>query len=188
MAMGVRRPGYQLLSLVPPTTYQTGPTLAHQMCLLPDQLGIYLSVYIPLVLITLAALLVSNLRRASAPPPPTSSLADEDEDGGANYDLPPPSAWRNKEFLPRPGGRAGKGKWTWTVAIGGRPRSLSLSLSPAALRRAAVAFLWTGSGHAARREDVANRRAGALRGFLRDFRDAAWAPLALFVGIAWWVW
>ncbi|GAA5894061.1 hypothetical protein JCM5296_001001 [Sporobolomyces johnsonii] len=66
MAMGVRRPGYHLLSLyapIPPplssdsldpssdpSTAVPSPTYTATTCLLPDQLGIYLHVYLPLLL------------------------------------------------------------------------------------------------------------------------------------------
>ena len=186
MAMGVRKPGYQLLSLISPEMPQVGPTFNHKACLLPDQLGIYLSVYIPLVLLTLVALLVSNYRRVSAPVPPQPSISIFNADGvdGAddananeNYDLPPPSAWRTKEF-PKP---AWTRDWSFSFALGGRLRRVTLS--PSVLTNVLVAFLWTGGA-----SEPASKRTGVLKGFLKDFWEAAWAPLALFVGIAWWVW
>jgi hypothetical protein len=48
MAMGIRQPGFQLLSLS-----SEARTNAHQSCLLPDQLRIYCWVYAPLVLATI---------------------------------------------------------------------------------------------------------------------------------------
>ncbi|KAI0051173.1 Metallo-dependent phosphatase [Auriscalpium vulgare] len=48
MAMGVRRPGFHLLSLAP-----AAPP-AHRPCALPDQLAVYLRVYLPLFVLTLA--------------------------------------------------------------------------------------------------------------------------------------
>ena len=67
MAMGVRRPGFQLLSLVPAATtpqgVSIGSTLADAPCLLPDQLQIYLYAYVPLIVLTLLALFVANARR-----------------------------------------------------------------------------------------------------------------------------
>ena len=56
MVMGIRHPGYQLLSLVPPSPDRGTPSFAHQPCLLPDQLGIYLNAYIPLLALTLITL------------------------------------------------------------------------------------------------------------------------------------
>ncbi|KZT19065.1 Metallo-dependent phosphatase, partial [Neolentinus lepideus HHB14362 ss-1] len=66
MAMGIRRPGFQLLSLAAPqrnvyASVLSGQTVADRPCLLPDQLGIYLSVYVPLLLLSVAILLVANI-------------------------------------------------------------------------------------------------------------------------------
>jgi len=64
MVMNVRRPGFQLLSLYP-TTQRTEDTPSYLdiPCLLPDQLRIYLNIYLPLLVISLVAVLVSNLKR-----------------------------------------------------------------------------------------------------------------------------
>lgn len=59
---GVRRPGFQLLSLVPPKSDL--PSLANVPCFLPDQLGVYTHVYLPLALLTLAYLIITNIRAA----------------------------------------------------------------------------------------------------------------------------
>ncbi|TFK94574.1 Metallo-dependent phosphatase [Polyporus arcularius HHB13444] len=169
MAMGVRRPGYQLLSLIPPHTAYDGQSLAHRPCLLPDQLHIYLSVYIPLFVLSLIVLLTSNVRRV------VLRRATSNADGEVEHDLPPPSAWRNKEF-PR------YGSWSWTCSLAGSRRRIVLPR--VSVVRPAVAFLWSG----AEREDDERKRAGVAKGTGRDFWEAAWAPLVLFVGIAWWVW
>ena len=66
MAMGVRKPGFQLLSLGPVTTSapnssSLGPsTLADRPCLLPDQIRLYSHGYASLFLFTLVTLLISN--------------------------------------------------------------------------------------------------------------------------------
>lgn len=187
MAMGIRRPGYQLLSLIPPVGSQFDQHqdqdryVAHRQCLLPDQLGIYLSIYIPLSVLTLIALFASNIRRMVQQRVSAFSRFGEfiplgsGQDDGTDYDLPPPSAWRSKEF-PRQG-------WslTLTFPLGGNRRRVTLSGS--SLRRALVAFFWSGGGQEAEKQC----KAGVLRGFVRDFREAAWAPLLLFVLIALWV-
>ncbi len=49
IAMGIRQPGFQLLSLS-----SESRTHAHQQCLLPDQVRVYSWVYAPLVLATIA--------------------------------------------------------------------------------------------------------------------------------------
>ncbi|KIK67268.1 hypothetical protein GYMLUDRAFT_238583 [Collybiopsis luxurians FD-317 M1] len=57
IAMGITRPGYHMLSIVPPG----GPQFTHSdaPCLMPNQLGIYLHIYIPLAVISLAVVLIS---------------------------------------------------------------------------------------------------------------------------------
>ncbi|TRM70029.1 Metallo-dependent phosphatase-like protein [Schizophyllum amplum] len=59
MAMGIRQPGYQLLSLAAPSA-PSATSHATTHCLLPDQLRIYLAIYIPLLLISLAAVVLIN--------------------------------------------------------------------------------------------------------------------------------
>lgn len=187
MAMGIRRPGYQLLSLVPPTpnSKQAAPTFAHRPCLLPDQLGIYLSVYIPLFCLTVLALLVANVRRVvTARTQQAATRSDEyislgergDADEDIDFDLPPPSAWRSKGF-PRQGW-----SWSFTLSVGGHRRRITLSKT--ALCDFLITFLWRGDA----REDDRYRQPGVVRGLATNLRDAAWAPLGLFVLIAWWVW
>ncbi|KII92954.1 hypothetical protein PLICRDRAFT_103385 [Plicaturopsis crispa FD-325 SS-3] len=68
MAMGIRKPGVQLLSLVDPSTARARlPTHSDAPCFLPDQLGIYLTIYLPLVLFSLLVLLLFNLYAVSGP-------------------------------------------------------------------------------------------------------------------------
>lgn len=183
--MGVRHPGYQLLSLVPPSPSRDTRTIAHQLCLLPDQLGIYLNVYIPLVSLTLIVLLAANARRVlvhyssptrpfgeSASIPLASPTADD-----VDVDLPPPSAWRAKAFRHKtPYSR------TCTFVLYGQVRRITLSIP--ALTGPVVRFLWSGGAP----EGEARGRSGIGKGLVKDFVEAAWAPLALFVVIAWWVW
>ena len=192
--MGVRHPGYQLLSLVPPVPGGTTPSFAHQPCLLPDQLGIYLNAYIPLLSLTLLILLAANVRRvllrhssSSSSGRSSDSLSiplgsSTEDDDGVDYDLPPPSAWRSKEFARRT-------SWSrsCTFVLGGKVRRVTLSLP--GLIRVVVRFLWSGGrGSGSRDTDNVRNRDGVVKGFAMDFLEAAWAPLALFVAIAWWVW
>ncbi|GAA6041730.1 hypothetical protein JCM8097_008302 [Rhodosporidiobolus ruineniae] len=78
MAMGVRSPGYSLLSLYPGLPSSTSPsspivdpdapvsyTYTQTACLLPDQLGIYLHVYLPLFALVLLAFLVPKTATAA---------------------------------------------------------------------------------------------------------------------------
>ena len=52
--MGVRNPGFQLLSI--PEGSSGAPV--DRLCLLPDQIGIYLERYLPLVALTLGVMIV----------------------------------------------------------------------------------------------------------------------------------
>ncbi|WRT68958.1 uncharacterized protein IL334_005940 [Kwoniella shivajii] len=63
---GIRRPGFQLLSLIPPQphSYAGSVTHADRPCLLPDQLGVYYRVYTPLAILTILYLLGTNIRAA----------------------------------------------------------------------------------------------------------------------------
>lgn len=56
MAMGIRKPGFQLLSV--PEDDGDGAGAVDHLCLLPDQIGIYLGGYIPLVALTLGVMIV----------------------------------------------------------------------------------------------------------------------------------
>ncbi|KAJ7217908.1 hypothetical protein GGX14DRAFT_598569, partial [Mycena pura] len=62
MSVHIRRPGFQLVSLVDPTP--TGKSFVDAPCLLPDTSRIYNSLYIPLTLLTLVLLFVFNMYRS----------------------------------------------------------------------------------------------------------------------------
>lgn len=74
MAMGIRRPGFQLLSLISTVPAietltqlpNSPPSLLDTPCFLPDQLGIYLSVYLPFILVSVLCLLAFNVQRTLA--------------------------------------------------------------------------------------------------------------------------
>ncbi|KIY67751.1 Metallo-dependent phosphatase [Cylindrobasidium torrendii FP15055 ss-10] len=61
MAMGISQPGYQLLSL---SRLPGQPTFADRPCLLPNQLFIYLSIYVPLLVLSILYLAAAKLVRA----------------------------------------------------------------------------------------------------------------------------
>ena len=54
--MGIRRPGFQLLSIPEDDGGSAG--VVDRLCLLPDQIGIYLNGYLPLVAITLVVMIL----------------------------------------------------------------------------------------------------------------------------------
>lgn len=59
MAMGIRKPGFQLLSI--PENGRDSAGTVDMLCLLPDQIGIYLDWYLPLVAVTLGVMIVDLL-------------------------------------------------------------------------------------------------------------------------------
>ncbi|KAF9222701.1 hypothetical protein BS17DRAFT_177773 [Gyrodon lividus] len=58
----IRRPGFQLLSLIPPSSAAPiGPTFADASCHLPDTLRVFRSIYAPSLVLTSIALLYLNI-------------------------------------------------------------------------------------------------------------------------------
>ncbi|KAF9232270.1 hypothetical protein BU15DRAFT_81423 [Melanogaster broomeanus] len=191
MAMGIRRPGFQLLSL---TSTVASPDLLTQIpvappldapCLLPDQLGMYLYVYIPLALLSLFLVLTSNVIRVNAGPvhqtwgkrhhrrDASASPYEQSRRNGSSHDseagIPPP-----REIKSRERSRSFSSPWTWTFTHGGRRRGIAL---PDPYRR------WLSRiEHRSPRREV-----GLLRGFLEDVLAVAWPPVCVFLVAAWWV-
>jgi ethanolamine phosphate phosphodiesterase len=58
--MGVHRPGFQLLSL---SGNASPPTHADTLCLLPDQISIFVSLYAPVAGLSIILLFISNILR-----------------------------------------------------------------------------------------------------------------------------
>jgi ethanolamine phosphate phosphodiesterase len=78
MARDIRRPGFQLLSLVSPASLAASHSSATHFdrpCFLPDQYKIHRAVYLPLVSISFLFLTLINLRR---PRVPRMSLSDHE--------------------------------------------------------------------------------------------------------------
>lgn len=61
MGLGVKRPGFLLLSLYTPDALNATPTLSEKACLLPDQVRVYTFVYIPFFLLTVVYIAYINL-------------------------------------------------------------------------------------------------------------------------------
>ena len=95
MAMGVKVPGFQLLSLFPPSE-TNGQSFFDAPCFLPDQIGIYLSVYVPFILLSLAALFASNYYRVKASDQARTywSSGDVGESGSVTNSYLDAGAWR----------------------------------------------------------------------------------------------
>lgn len=176
MAMGIKRPGFQLLSLVSPSRTENldkdQKTFADFPCFLPDQISIYLSTYIPLLLVSLLivfgsnALRVHNLphkrsQRPSCPHPRRMDDASKDH----RELLPQPASTRSPNSGPKrkiPFVRFGR--WRRIRCF----EFLRCCSTPSCTsRRFASEGLWAGS--------------------LRDARDVAVFPLTLFVAISFWI-
>ncbi|KAG6813544.1 hypothetical protein H0H92_009936 [Tricholoma furcatifolium] len=63
MANYIRHPGFQLLSLINPTTDPNRESFRDTPCQLPDQYGIYTGVYLPFFFLTVLALAILSLLR-----------------------------------------------------------------------------------------------------------------------------
>jgi len=185
MAMGIKRPGFQLLSLAPQGQTEDATkiqrTHADVPCILPDQIAIYLSAYVPLLLVSLFMVLVSNalcvpsktrqLRRRSSSPKTRTTLrfrqsgdsSDEEHwSDNSSHLLPhPASTPLPKSFM------AGR----YLPIIFGRRRRIMCS----------DAFCLA-AGRKTRQQNH-----GVLSGFIRDTRDVAVFPLSLFVMISLWI-
>ncbi|KIJ67637.1 hypothetical protein HYDPIDRAFT_84614 [Hydnomerulius pinastri MD-312] len=196
MAMGIRRPGFQLVSLtstVPSPDQLTQIPVSPPLdapCLLPDQLGIYLHIYIPLVVLSLILLLASNVMRLNASP--ILQTWDKKRSRRDASEIPHEMAHRNgfshdadtdeESILPspaikhhtRPRGRSFSSPWTWTFMLGGQRRRITLP-NPCASGRSRV------------EHRVAQQEVGLLRGFGEDVLAVAWPPVCVFIVAAWWV-
>ncbi|KAJ5547452.1 hypothetical protein N7494_005037 [Penicillium frequentans] len=121
-AMGVRKPGFVMTSLWNPLDPHTGestlkgssPTIQNHLCLLPDQLSIFIY-YACTLLFTVAVLLMASVYHAFfAPEPPSSNgsllpLSDRRPDlSKRQY----PTSGMSSSTLSGPGGLAGRGGGT----------------------------------------------------------------------------
>lgn len=84
-ARGIRRPGFQLLTLFQPSPALT-TTHLDMPCFLPNEQGIYYAVYIPLALVTLILLLICNIRQPRRYQ--ASTIEDEAASNGSEGSLP----------------------------------------------------------------------------------------------------
>lgn len=204
MAMGIRRPGFQLLSLISTVPAietltqlpNSPPSLLDTPCFLPDQLGIYLNIYLPFILLSVLSLLAFNVyralaggkhaqRRPEASPRPShpehsSYRANDDyelyrrslgqsatEDTDEDPMLPlPMTKPAGPAHSSKLRGRSSPVSHSWAFYLLGRRRRISLSL-PCSMANHGV------------------HEVGLLRGFFSDVVDVAWPPLLAFCVAAW---
>lgn len=191
MAMGIRRPGFQLLSLISTIpspdhiTQMPVPPPLHAPCSMPDQLGIYLYIYIPLVLLTLLVLLTFNIVRANGStgrkhsrqgtPEALRELSRGSSSHTADADsFLPTSVNKSREHHTPVRGRSYSSPWTWRFTLGGHRRRIALP-NP--------------FGNWSSRVDhrMPQRDVGVLVGLLQDVGMVAWPPIFVFLGISLWV-
>ena len=196
MAMGIRRPGFQLLSLIstvpsPDHITQTPvPPPLHAPCLMPDQLGIYFYIYIPLVLLTLLVLLALNIVRVNGgtgyqtwgrkysrqdTPEALHELSRDNSSRTTDADsfLPPPANKSREHYTPLRG-RFYSSPWTWTFTLGSHRRRVTLP-NP------------FGNWRSKADHRMPLRDVGVFIGLLRDAGMVAWPPTLVFLGISLWV-
>jgi hypothetical protein len=196
MAMGIRRPGFQLLSLISTVpspdhiTQMPVPPPLHAPCSMPDQLGIYFYVYIPLVLLTLLVLFALNIVRANGSteyqtwgrkrsrqgtPEALHELSRGNSSHTADVDsFLPTSVHKSREHHTPVRGRSYSSPWTLRFTLGGHRRRIALP-NPFGNRGSRA-------DHRMPRRDV-----GVLVGLLQDAGMVAWPPILVFLGISLWV-
>ncbi|KAJ3777891.1 Metallo-dependent phosphatase-like protein [Lentinula raphanica] len=192
MAMGIKKPGYQMLTIIPPG----GPTSSYSdsPCFLPDQLGIYLDVYIPLALGSLLVVLVlciirgqhhrqwkfrplvikrrsresirlskpQHLRRLTRTRIVTDDYEFTLDDSDTDQKLPLPAS----ATVPAP-----PKKRKILITLFSPIQRLSRLVSLRSFTRAVI---------------TSNRRGSFLGEFLRDVRDVAVFPLGMIILISLW--
>ncbi|KAH7920776.1 Metallo-dependent phosphatase [Leucogyrophana mollusca] len=211
MAMGIRRPGFQLLSLTssvvsPDTLTQIPNPPLDAPCALPDQLGIYLFIYVPFVVLSLVALLVANIHRSclrnshrtrkqdrSGTP---LGRRDESYDlGGMVYEDSSADSPQRSLHSDIGDVENGEAPAHMTKDTGyAQPKTRGSQDQPASWtwtfvlagqrRRITLPTPWSSRsacGGRARGHDV-----GFLRGLAGDVVDVAWPPLFVFCLAAWW--
>ncbi|KAI0344736.1 hypothetical protein BDW22DRAFT_1326613 [Trametopsis cervina] len=187
IAMGVRRPGFQLLSLVPPSLASpSGPPLSDTPCFLPFQLGTYVFIYGPLTLLSLLILLTNHIYRAYHPGAANHSLAIPlssrqsslpNDIEQAAFMLPPPTpGFAVKAASRRKNGRP-YSEMVFKLNLGGQKLVADLTSVRDLLQCACCA---TRGGMDKR------RTTRVLRAFFADVLAVAWLPVALFATMVWW--
>jgi ethanolamine phosphate phosphodiesterase len=192
MAMGIRKPGFQVLSLAPPSDTDTYPadgaviTMSDNLCLLPDQLGIYISGYAPLVGLSLLVLLLSNVITARRHRYRRVKDEDDDEEGESESTDSDKAEFLPTTANPRPrrrDPRLGRSRpWAWVFGM--CQHIVAVLASPGSRRgRSSASASAPWNVHAHRRQF---RRGSFVVAFGKDVLDVAWPALVLFALIAWW--
>ncbi|KAJ7163630.1 Metallo-dependent phosphatase-like protein [Mycena crocata] len=200
MAMGIRRPGFQLLSIVPPHSMQGSSAHADSLCLLPDQLGIYLSTYIPFLVLSLVVVFVANVCRSCSPrqskrqpvspsvhspsyAPLSGALRSRSEAERLADDWLRYPSDNELDTLPRPTSSASKkgshSAYSQTFVLFGRRRRMAIGTQSLTALASAI-FSCFGN-------QVVPKSRGFAKGFMWDLRDIAVYPLSIFAAYSWWM-
>ena len=212
--MNVRRPGFQLLSLAPTQIRDLDiPTYKDVPCLLPDQLRIYLNIYLPLLAISIIFVCLANLVSFSASSwrspsgektssmeyamsssSSSSSLSvmiiENQDDGGLNYEEKSNSSTTSSS-LPSPitatfrSARASRASRGWRIFTPeNQYQDQQPDLSPNYLKTLLYSLFSVRPPLNLPRQQ--RRRKVWLIATLRDIRDIAVFPIGTFVIITWW--
>lgn len=199
MVMNVRRPGFQLLSLAPSELRTEGlDTYADELCLLPDQLRIYLNIYLPLLALSLLAVLASNVVSLSPvfhnrTTSDATVLFQADLEEADVTELSPrytPLPQRRPPFISLMPTASSENVFPSRLGLrspnwAGPPRQIGLGDSPITTwlgqMRDCILFCQQG------RVRKPPRRRNVLSSTLLDVRDIAVFPLIVFVLITWFV-
>jgi hypothetical protein len=165
--MGIKHPGFQLLSLTPAPHRTDSGTLADTPCLLPDQLGIYLSAYIPLLVFSLLVLVVSSCYRTRTVHRRPASPGLDDLSGPSTHFLPAPA--------------------TAPPHSGKLPLRDPIILVPWSILRIPQAWNLISRCFRRRRRRSRIRSRGWIGEFVCDVRDIVGIPFSIFTLITFWM-
>jgi hypothetical protein len=200
MAMGIKRPGFQLLSLAPPALRREGVSYADAPCALPDQLATYLRVYIPFGVLSMFIVAISQFvsfrglkSRSNLKHSVDYGMGDDDDFVNGHRSRPSFRLTPNLRTR-RDASESDSSSGLLPTPVSASRRSISPSFSSqgdskvigfgeAMLRRIPRAFDVSGPSSHSR---LSRRPRGRLVKFLCDVRDVAVWPLGLFVLITWW--
>ena len=215
--MSVRRPGFQLLSLAPTQLRdQDIPTYKDVPCLLPDQLRIYLNIYLPLLAVSIIFVCIANfsfssswrsspvekissMEYAMSSSSSSSSLSAivEEDDGGFDYEdfekLGPINGSSTKSSsLPSPitatfrNTRASRGSSRGWRIFTPENQYQDQHTSSNYYLKTLINSFWSGRSPL-NFPFQQRRRKSWLATTLRDIRDIAVFPIGAFVIITWWM-
>jgi hypothetical protein len=139
-------------------------------------------------------------RRFSASGDEAESLDEREGEGFVNNVLgngDGNGAPHAQQFLPVPSQHPRRDRaFSWTFVLGNRRRRISTP-SVLGMGRSLLSLCgcWGSQrsrkqhpiGHGVRNGDIDGERKGLVRGFVSDVRSVAWAPVGVFLGIAWWM-